>query len=270
MIAAMPGDGGAPPPGLPAHSVDAFHRGRFWLVQPRQAGHRAGMDAMMLAAAVPSGFRGRLADFGAGAGAAGLAVASRCAGAVVVLVEREAEMAAFARATLAHPLNAHLAPRAAVLEADVSLAGRARQAAGLEDNGFDFVVMNPPFNPAHDRPTPDALKQRAHVMEEGLFAAWIRSAAAVVRPRGGLAVIARPEQLRPLLDAAAGRFGGAELIAVHPRADAAAIRIVLRAVRGARGRLAMRPPLVLHETGSDAFCARADAINNGLASLFGD
>ncbi|TIW14778.1 MAG: methyltransferase, partial [Mesorhizobium sp.] len=57
-------------PDTPAHTVDAFHRGRFWLVQPSQGGHRAGMDAMMLAAAVPSGFSGRLADFGAGAGAA--------------------------------------------------------------------------------------------------------------------------------------------------------------------------------------------------------
>ncbi|TJW38699.1 MAG: methyltransferase, partial [Mesorhizobium sp.] len=48
------------------------------MVQPKKAGHRAGMDAMMLAAAVPSSFAGRLADFGAGAGAAGLAVLSRC------------------------------------------------------------------------------------------------------------------------------------------------------------------------------------------------
>ncbi|RUX04971.1 methyltransferase, partial [Mesorhizobium sp. M2A.F.Ca.ET.037.01.1.1] len=65
-------------PDTPAHTVDAFHRGRFWLVQPSQGGHRAGMDAMMLAAAVPSRFSGRLADFGAGAGAAALAVLSRC------------------------------------------------------------------------------------------------------------------------------------------------------------------------------------------------
>ena len=58
----------------------------------KDAGHRAGMDAMMLAAAVPSGFAGRLADFGAGAGAAGLAVASRCPAAEVVLVENAPEM----------------------------------------------------------------------------------------------------------------------------------------------------------------------------------
>ncbi|MER2534685.1 MAG: hypothetical protein ABTQ31_05920, partial [Rhizobiaceae bacterium] len=45
-----------------ASTLDAFHRGRFWLVQPDRRGHRAGTDAMMLAAAVPSGFGGRLAD----------------------------------------------------------------------------------------------------------------------------------------------------------------------------------------------------------------
>ena len=49
----------------------------------------------MLAAAVPSGFAGRLADFGAGAGAAGLAVASRCAGATVVDLVYRATNGAF-------------------------------------------------------------------------------------------------------------------------------------------------------------------------------
>ena len=66
-------------------TLDAFHRGDFHVVQPSR-GHRSGMDAMMLAAAVPSSFAGRLADLGAGAGAAGLAVASRCTGWTVVLV----------------------------------------------------------------------------------------------------------------------------------------------------------------------------------------
>jgi len=255
---------------LPAHTVDAFHRGAFYLVQPADRGHRAGMDAMMLAAAVPASFAGRLADLGAGAGAAGLAVLSRCAGARALLVEKSPEMAAFARTTLAHPANAHLADRAAVLQADVTLAGRARVAAGLGDNEFDFAVMNPPFNAAADRATPDALKREAHVMGADLFESWVRSAAAIVRPRGGVAVIARPEQVGALLDAFRGRFGNAELLAVHPRADRAAIRIVLRGVRGGRGKLTIRPPLMLHEPGGDRFGAGADAINNGLASLFGD
>lgn len=255
---------------MPAHTVDAFHRGRFWLVQPAKSGHRAGMDAMMLAAAVPSGFAGRLADFGAGAGAAGLAALTRCSNASAVLVERSHEMAAFADATLAHPANAHLGHRASVLRADVTLAGNARNAAGLADNSFDFVIMNPPFNAAWDRATPDDLKRQAHVMEDGLFESWVRSAAAVTRPRGGIAIIARPESLRPILDALSGRFGDTEILAVHPRADAAAIRIVVRAIRGARGKLSICPALVLHDTPGDGFSQHTDMINNGLASLFGD
>jgi tRNA1(Val) A37 N6-methylase TrmN6 len=92
----------------------------------------------------------------------------------------------------------------------------------------------------------------------------------VLKPRGGLAIIARPEQLRPILDALSSRFGNAEMLAVHPRPDAAAIRIVVRAVRGARGKLAIRPPLVMHENAGNAFSARAELIGNGLSSLFGD
>lgn len=252
------------------HTVDAFHRGRFFVVQPARGGHRAGMDAMMLAASVPSAFTGRLADFGAGAGAAGLAVLSRCSSARAVLVERSPEMAAFAQATLAHPDNARIACRAEVLQADVGLTGKARQETGLADNSFDHVIMNPPFNAEADRATPDELKRLAHVMEGGLFESWLRSAAAVTRPRGGVCIIARPESLGAILDAMGGRFGNAELMAIHPRPDAAAIRIVVRAVRGARGKLAIRPPLILHESGSDRFSAHTDRINNGLASLFGD
>ena len=224
----------------------------------------------MLAAAVPSDFAGRLADFGAGAGAAGLAVASRCANATVTLIEQSPEMADFASLTLDHPENAALKDRASLLVADVALTGRARETAGLADNSFDFVVMNPPFNAPRDRATPDGLKRQAHVMQDGLFDAWIRSAAAVVRGRGGLAIIARPVSLAPMLAAMSGRFGGAEIVPVHPRADAAAIRIVVRARRASRAGLSLCPPLVLHEGPGDGFSERADAINNGRASLFGD
>lgn len=234
----------------PAYTVDAFHRGRFFLVQPAKGSHRGGMDAMVLAAAIPSNFAGRVGDFGSGAGAAGLAALSRCLKAQAVLVERAEEMAAFADATLSHPGNAHLGDRATVLRADVSLAGKAREAAGLADRSFDFVIMNPPFNATEDRASPDALRRQAHVMEDGLFESWIRSAAAVLKPRGGLAIIARPEQIGAILDALSSRFGNAEILAVHPKPDAAAIRIVVRAVRGARGKLSICPPLprLLHCT----------------------
>lgn len=255
---------------MPGQTIDAFHRGGFFLAQPARGGHRAGMDALALAAAVPSGFAGRLADLGAGAGAAGLAVASRCPGASVVLVENSPVMAGYARQSLNLPENARLRGRVTVLEADVALTGKARTAAGLADNSFDFAIMNPPFNAEIDRATPDDLKRQAHVMEDGLFEAWLRTAAAIVRPRGGVAVIARPVSLAPILAALAGRFGSAQIVPVHARPNAPAIRIVLRATRGARGELSLMPPLVLHETAGNGFSERAEAINAGQASLFGD
>ena len=164
----------------PAATVDAFHRGDFWLVQPKGAGHRAGMDAMMLAAAVPSGFAGRLADFGAGAGAAGLAVASRCPDASGRAGrERAGNARALPNRRIAHPDNAHLGDRVSLhcrrchADRQGARGGRARRRRASTSS-----IMNPPFNAGHDRATPDALKRDAHVMPDGLFERWIRSAAA--------------------------------------------------------------------------------------------
>ncbi|MBB5704530.1 tRNA1(Val) A37 N6-methylase TrmN6 [Ochrobactrum daejeonense] len=248
-------------------TLDVFHRGTFHLVQPAMKGHRSGVDAMILASAVPNGFSGRVADLGSGAGAAGLAVAARCRQARVTLVERSGFMAGFARKTVAHPLNAALAERLDVVEADVALKGKARIAAGLGDNSFDFAIMNPPFNEARDRSTPDPLKAEAHVMPEGMFEQWVRTAAAIVKPGGGIAIIARPGSIRPILDALSGRFGGLKIVPVHPRADTAAIRIVVAGIRGSRAGLSLMPALVLHGDEGHGFTPRADAINNGLEAL---
>jgi len=62
-----------------------------------KSGHRAGHDAMLLAAATAARPGDRVADFGAGVGAAGLALAKRVAGIDLVLVEIDATLAALAR-----------------------------------------------------------------------------------------------------------------------------------------------------------------------------
>lgn len=249
-------------------TLDVFHRGAFHLVQPALKGHRAGIDAMILASAVPDDFSGRLADLGSGAGAAGLAVAARCKMSKVVLVERSSLMVEFARKTIAHPLNSALSARVEILEADVTLNGKPRNDAGLVDRSFDFAIMNPPFNEPKDRSTPDPLKAEAHVMPEGMFEQWLRTASAIIKPGGGVGIIARPTSLQQILAALAGRFGGLKILPVHPRSGSPAIRIVVTGTRGSRAALSMMPPLVLHFDEGHAFTPRAHAINNGQASLF--
>nr|WP_246588298.1 methyltransferase [Bartonella raoultii] len=249
-------------------TIDQFHRGKFYLVQPRKYGHRSGMDAMLLASLIPKNFKGKVVDLGAGAGAAGLAVASRCLETHVTLVEQSSFMVSYAQKTLLLKQNEKLVDRICLLEADVTLKGNARVKAGLRDNSFDFAIMNPPFNSPEDRKTPDKQKSKAHVMPEEMFDNWLRSAAAIVRPGGYLGLIARPQSLNDILRALEGRFGGICIIPVHARAKTTAIRILLYAKRGSRAALSLSPALVMHEGEGHAFSTRIDAINNGHISFW--
>src|SRR3954469_16204291 len=79
---------------------DAFLGGQLRLRQPK-SGHRAGHDAMLLAAATPAHSGDRVVDLGAGVGAAGLAVAKRVAGIELVLVEIDERLASLARGNAA-------------------------------------------------------------------------------------------------------------------------------------------------------------------------
>lgn len=251
-------------------STDAFQRGAFYLRQPKAGGHRAGMDALVLAAAAPAGFSGHAADLGSGAGAAGLALIARCPLARVLLVEAEPVMADFARQSLALRENAGLADRATVLQADVTLAGKAREAAGMESNSFDFVLSNPPFNDPADRQAEGRLKRRAHVIGDGMLGQWVRTAAAIAKPRGQLAMILRPVLLPEMLGALSGRFGAVHILPVRARQGEAAIRLVIRAEKGSRAGLELLPGLVLHAGIGRDFTAEAAAILDGKAALFGD
>ncbi|MAM10540.1 MAG: methyltransferase [Rhizobiaceae bacterium] len=248
---------------MPEKTIDAFHRGRFHLVQPKGRGHRAGMDAMLLASMVEGDGRLKVADLGAGAGAAGLAVAARLPEADVSLFEISAEMADYARETLALAENEALSGRVAVFEADVTLRGAARNAAGLTDDTFDHVIMNPPFNWTADRRTPDALKGVAHAMTDGLFEHWIRTAGAILKPGGTLSLIARPQSIADIIAACGKRFGGIEITPIHARKDEEAFRILVSAVKGSRARLSLRAPLVMHASDGHAFLPLVDDLNNG-------
>lgn len=245
------------------YTIDAFHRGRFHVVQPKGEGHRSGIDAMLLASMVVAKGTVRVADLGAGAGAAGLAVAARLENAQVLLVEKFPVMVDYARKSIGLSENAFLADRVRVIEADVTLAGKVRLAAGLEDEVHDHVILNPPFNHAGDRRTPDNLKAEAHALTEGLFEAWLKTAGAIMKPGGQLSLIARPESVGDILAACGKRFGGIEITPVHPRPGEDATRILVSAVKGSKARLLLRSPLVVHGADGHSFSADVDDLNNG-------
>lgn len=248
-------------------TVDAFLGGRVEAVQPARGHHRSGLDAVILAAALGAGAAGRAVDLGAGAGVAGLALAARAEGLRLVLVEREADLVACASEALRLPANAAFAGRVEVVRADL-LAGAARKAAGLEAGSFDHALMNPPFHDAgRVRASPDDFRARAHVLGEGGLDDWFRAAAALVRPQGTLSTILPADRLPAILAACDGRFGGLAVLPLHPRADDAATRVLVRGVKGSRAAMRLLPGLVLHGGPGSSFQPGLVAILRDGASL---
>jgi tRNA1(Val) A37 N6-methylase TrmN6 len=96
---------------------------------------------MLLAAATPACSGDRVVEFGAGVGAAGLAVAKRVAGVELVLVEIDETLAGLARG---NAISNAIAADAIVL--DVASAADAFAAEGLTPDSVDVVLMTPPFN----------------------------------------------------------------------------------------------------------------------------
>ncbi|MFO1147739.1 MAG: methyltransferase [Alsobacter sp.] len=236
----------ADPDGLPLFA------GRVRLLQPR-TGHRAGTDAVLLAAAAPLADVSTAVDLGAGVGAVGLCYAADNRTAQVRLLELDPDAAGFARENIA--LNA-LGDRVTVEEGDALAVARD---AGLAD----LVLTNPPYLAAGRARSVEA-KQRAHVMPEGGLEAWVTAALRRLSPRGRLVMIHRAEALPDILRALEGRFGRVSVLPVQPRAEAPAIRILVHAVKGSRGPFRLLPPLVLHEATGD-FTPLAAALHKGEA-----
>jgi tRNA1(Val) A37 N6-methylase TrmN6 len=247
-------------------TVDAFLGGLVEAVQPDDGGHRSGLDAVLLAAAIDAGFAGVVVDLGAGAGVAGMCVAVRCRAARVTLVDRDAAALAAARASLSRPANRSFASRVSIIAADVTAPEAERVAAGLGRAAADAVILNPPFHDGNaGTRSPSEGRADAHVLADGGLEPWLRTSASVLTPGGTVIAIFKAEGIGALLAALGGRFGSVTILPVHPRAGLPAHRVIVRAVKGSRTPLSLLPGLTLHPATGSAYLPEAEAIlRNGM------
>jgi len=208
---------------------DAFLGGKLRLRQPK-SGHRAGHDAMLLAAATPARPGDRVADLGSGVGAAGLAVAKRVNRIELVLAEIDERLVELARANAR--VNA-VAVEALVL--DVTSTAERYASAGLVPDSVDVVIMNPPFNDAsRHRASPDRAREVAHVAAAETLQGWIHAARRILKSGGNLVIIWRADGIAEVLKALDRGFGGLVILPVHADAASPAIRVLVRATKGGR------------------------------------
>lgn len=251
---------------------DAFLGGKVYVHQPRHGRHRAGLDAVFLAAALPDQTAGHVVDLGAGVGTAGFCAASRLPNVTVTLVEIDPIAQDLARRGLEDPHNSDFADRVQILEADITAKGNIRHESGLKPSMADHVIMNPPYYEADRfRASPSSARADAHMLDERGLEPWIKTAVDIVKVGGSLTAIFRADGLQELLAIMQGRFGAIDVIPLHPRQDTAASRILIRAVRASKAPLSLLPGFVLHECDGSHFtdqskCIMRDGRGLGLKS----
>ncbi|MBN9042350.1 MAG: methyltransferase [Rhizobiales bacterium 62-47] len=221
---------------------DTLLGGRLRLRQPA-SGHRAGHDAMLLAASVAVRPGERVVDFGAGVGAAGLAVAQRARDIDLVLVEIDPALAGLAS------VNASSNGIAAeVLTLDVSAGAAVFAAAGLGPDSADVVLMNPPFNDrARQQSSHDRSRRLAHMATATTLEDWVHAARRILKPGGALTMIWRAEAIKEVLAALDRGFGSIALQPVHGVASQPAIRILVRAIKGGGAPMQILPAVMLND-----------------------
>ncbi len=215
---------------------DAFLGGRLVLAQPRK-GYRAGLDALLLAAAVPAG-DGLALDMGCGVGAVMLCADARATGWKWTGLERDAAMAVLAADNIA---------RNGVTGQVQVETGDAFSLPASWQNRFDLVVSNPPYFAPGEISAPGERRAAAWLNRGGLKA-WLNAMLFACRPKGRVTLIHRAHELARILAVLDRQAGEITVLPLHPRDGEAASRVIVTCRKGLRpGPLSLLPGRVLHE-----------------------
>jgi tRNA1(Val) A37 N6-methylase TrmN6 len=240
-------------PPEPPITTDGFLDGR---VRVRQfaGGFRAGLDAVMLAAAVPARAGDEVLELGSGAGTASLCLAARLDGVAVTGAEIESRWVTLSNGNAA---DNGLGDRVVFVTVD------ALDLPGDMKRDYDHVMCNPPYHGDDGETSPDAMKAGA-THDDGMLAAWLTVGVKRTAPGGTFTCILRADRMGEALAALPAL--GVSVYPLFPHADEAAKRVILQVKKNGRAPFAMLPGLVLHEA-DGAYTAAADAVLRGKAGI---
>ncbi len=237
-------------------STDRFLDGKVMLQQP-ESGYRAGIDPVLLAAAVPAAGGEKVLDLGCGVGAAALCLAARVADVVVEGVDIQSNLVRLARENAG---LSGLAARARFQSADILTLSLGQI--------FDHVMANPPYvaNGA-GTVSPDPAKALANMEGEAVVTDWIAAALAHVVDGGSITFIHRYDRREEVVAGLSPACG--DIVSFPLWADPGrkrAKRVIVHARKGGDGPPRESDGLVLH--GDDgSYTSETEAILRDAAAL---
>jgi len=236
-------------------SEDRFLGGRIVARQPIR-GFRSGLDAVVVAAAVPADAGDEILELGSGAGVATLCLAARVPPCRILGLEIVPELVEMARA------NA----RANQMDSRVHFEeGDALDMQTSMQREFAHVFCNPPFHDEKGQTSPS--KERVLALrDDGRFGHWLIAGLKRVRAGGTFTAIMRADRIGEALQALPSQ--GAVIFPFWPQQGRVAKRAILQIRKNSSSPLALLSGLVLHEE-SGRYTADADAVlrNGGFLAL---
>lgn len=231
---------------------DKYLNGRVLVRQP-VTGFRSGLDAVMLAAAIPAREGDEVLELGSGSGAASLCLARRTSCSVFGL-EIDPVLTGLADENAAE----NDMPNAAFACGDVhDVPPQLRRA-------FDHVMCNPPFHDDEGRASPDESRARA-LQDRGSLGDWLKEGMRRAVSNGTFTTILRADRIGEAL-LALGSYG-VSIFPLWPRKDEPAKRLIVQVVKSSRTPLAVLPGLVLHESDGRYTAAANAVLRDGHALL---
>lgn len=216
-------------------TVDAFLGGRLQIKQPR-LGYRAGLDPVLLAAAVPARTGEAICELGCGVGTALWCLARRVGDLRLVGIERHAQLLSLAQENAA--LNQI---PATLLHEDITEPSDA-----FKQMSFDHVIANPPF---FDRARGSAAYSSTRESGRGQDTAlldWVKLAYKRLKPKGYAHFLINAAQFPEISNAFFEQDFAFEAYPIAAYAHRPARTLLIRARKGGKSAFSLHFPIILH------------------------
>jgi tRNA1(Val) A37 N6-methylase TrmN6 len=240
----------APPAGT---TKDTFLGGRLTIEQP-VGGFRAGLDAVMLAAAVPAQAGATMLELGSGAGTASLCLAARIPDVSITGAEIESDLV---RISNQNATTNRMGDRVVFVTVD------ALDLPQDMKHDYNHVMCNPPFHGDDGERSPDEARALA-THDGGSLSGWLNVGLKRTATGGTFTVIARADRLSEIVTLLPQT--GLRLFPLWPRAGQAAKRIIVQLRKGSGAPQELCAGLALHRD-DGTYTDEADLVLRGAKGL---